>query len=37
MEEELLLVHPLVNTATIQITPAALLRFILKARCPCAG
>jgi Ala-tRNA(Pro) deacylase len=28
MGEELLLVHPLVNTATVQITPADLLRFM---------
>jgi len=28
VQEELLLVHPLVNTATIQIAPAALLRFM---------
>jgi len=28
MREELLLVHPLVNTATVQIAPAALLRFM---------
>ena len=28
MQEELLLVHPLVNTATIQIAPAALLHFM---------
>ena len=28
MQEELLLVHPLVNTATVQIVPAMLLRFM---------
>ena len=28
MKEELLLVHPLVNTATVQIAPAALLHFM---------
>jgi Ala-tRNA(Pro) deacylase len=30
MEEALVLVHPLVNTATVQITPADLLRFMTK-------
>jgi Ala-tRNA(Pro) deacylase len=28
LDEELLLVHPMVNTTTVQIAPAALLRFM---------
>jgi Ala-tRNA(Pro) deacylase len=34
MKQALLLVHPLVNTATVQIAPAALLRFMVSQHGP---